>query len=86
MDRFSQVFQKSYESTTSILYIEANRLVKVYAANVLITASILAANENLKDLKFDDHLEDESFGIGSDTWASVPAMEREYGPKPFFRQ
>ena len=51
MDRFNQVFQKSYENTTSLLYTEMKRLVKLYAANVLSTESITAADDNLKNLR-----------------------------------
>ena len=59
-----------------------NRLLKIYAANVLTTASIQAAGENLKDLKFDHQLVNE---IGSDTWVHVAELEEEHDPKPFFQ-
>ena len=84
MDRFNRVFQKSYENTTCQLYTEMNRLVKLYAANVLTTASIQAAGENFKNLKFDNQLEKEHLGIGSNTWISVAELEQEHDTKPFF--
>ena len=84
MDRFSKMFQKSYQSTTCELLAEITRLVKLYAANVLTTASIQAAGENLKHLKFDSQLEKEHLGIGTDTWVAVAELEQEHDTKPFF--
>ena len=84
MDRSNKVFQKSYEHTTCQLYTEMIRLVKLYAANILTTDSIEAAGDNLKNLKFDNIVDKEHMGIGSDTWFAVSAMEQEHDTKPFF--
>ena len=84
MDRFNRTFQKSYENTTCQLYIEINRLVRLYAVNILTTASIEAASGNFKGLNFTDQLEDENLGIGNDTWIAVATMEEEHDTKPFF--
>ena len=66
---FQQTFQKSYENTTCELYIEMRRLVGLFSGNLLKVESILAAGENLKDLKMDadSQFPDEHLGIGSDT-------------------
>ena len=58
--------------------------VRLYAANILTTASIEAASGNLKGLNFTDQLEDENLGIGNDTWIAVATMEEEHDTKPFF--
>ena len=84
MDRFSKVFQKSYENTTCQLYTEISRLVKLYAANILTTTSIEEAGDNLKNLKFDSILDTEHMGIGSQTWISIAGLEEEHDTKPFF--
>ena len=84
MDRFSKVFQKSYENTTCQLYTEISRLVKLYAFNILTTTSIEEAGDNLKNLKFDSILDTEHMGIGSQTWISIAGLEEEHDTKPFF--
>ena len=86
MDTFSRLFQKSIENTTCELYSEMNRLVRLYAGNVLKTEVILAAGDNLKDLKLDrdSQVSDEYLGIGTDTWACIGDLEKELDPKPFF--
>lgn len=61
-----------------------NRLVKLYAANVLTTDSIQAAGDNLKNLKFDNQLGNEYLGIGTSTWACVESLEKEHSNKQFF--
>ena len=83
MDRFNRTFQKSYENTTCQLYIEINRLVRLYAANILTTASIEVASGNLKGHNFTDQLEDENLGIGNDTWIAVATMEEEHDTNHF---
>ena len=84
IDRFNCIFQKSYQNTTCQLYVEINRLVRLYAVNVLTAASIQAAGENLKYLKFDSQLEKEHLGIGTETWAGISVLEKEHDTKPFF--
>ena len=51
---------------------------------MLTTASIQAAGENLKYLKFDSQLEKEHLGIGTETWAAISVLEQEHDTKPFF--
>ena len=41
-------------------------------------------SNNLKDLKFDDFLEKDHIGIGSDTWICISVLEQEHDTKPFF--
>ena len=53
MGRFNRLFQRSSENTTCELNVEMNRLVRLYAANLLTTEAILEANQNLKLLDFD---------------------------------
>ena len=86
MDRFKRLFQKSTENTTSQLYDEMNRLVKLHASNFLSEESILAASDSLKNLDFDEtnQVSNEQLGIGDDTWASVSAIEHLYDTAPFF--
>ncbi len=84
IDRFNCIFQKSYQNTTCQLYVEINRLVKLYAANLLTSASIQASGTNLKNLKFDSQLENEHLGIGTETWAAISVFEQERNTKPFF--
>ena len=69
MDQFNRLFQKSTENTTCELYNEMNRLVRLYAANLLTTDAILAANDNLTLLSFEtsSQLSNENLGIGDST-------------------
>ena len=70
MDRFNRLFQKSSENTTCELYTEMNRLVRLYAANILTNEAILEATDNLRLLNFDDTNQlapDENLGIGDNT-------------------
>jgi len=87
MDRFSKMFQKSKENTTCELYTEMNRLLKMYAGNVLKKEVILAAGDNLKNLNLDSssQVSDEHLGIGNDTWACIAELEEELDPKPFYK-
>ena len=50
MDRFNRLFQKSTENTTCELYSEMNRLVRMYAANLLTNETILEADKILGSL------------------------------------
>ena len=86
MDRFNQVFQKSNENTTCILYTETSRLLKLYAANLLTRDVILAAGDNLKSLSLDKRgqLTDENLGIGAATWACLSELEETQDISPFF--
>ena len=87
MDRFNRVFQKSNENTTCQLYTEMSRLVKLYAANNILTAdSIKKVGDDLKKLSFAEggQLDRENLGIGTDTWTSVAVLEEEHDTKPFF--
>ena len=56
VDRFNRLFQKSTENTTSQLYDQMNRLVRLYASNVLTSDTILAANDNLRYLDFAEEI------------------------------
>ena len=86
MDRFNRLFQKSTENTTSQLYDEMNRLVRLYAPNFLSEETILAASDNLKNLEFDEANQvcNKDLGIGHDTWASVSDLEHLHNTAPFF--
>ena len=86
VDKFNRLFQKSTQNTTSQLYDEMNRLVRLYASNFLTADTILEAGANLKLLKFDasNHLANENLGIGTDTWASVSDLEESEDPALFF--
>ena len=86
MDRFNRLFQKSSENTTCDLYVEMNRLVRLYAANLLTTEAILEATDNLTLLNFDaiNQLPDENLGIGDNTWVALAEVEQEYDTKSFF--
>ncbi len=57
MDRFNRVFQKSNENTTSQLYTEMSRLVKLYAANVLKADSITEVGDNIQNLCFESDMQ-----------------------------
>lgn len=86
MDRFNRTFQKSTENTTCMLYTETSRLLKLYAANLLKSETILEAAENLKHLSLDrrGQLTDENLGIGAATWACLAELEASHSTKPFF--
>ena len=86
MCKFNRLFQKSDENTTCELYTDMCRLTRLYASNVLTVESITAAGDDLSRLKFDlDHqLDDESLGIGTDTWGYLAELEAEHELKPFF--
>lgn len=86
MDRFNRIFQKSTENTTCELYHEMNRLVRLYAANLLTNDTILEATDNLTLLNFDSssQLSDENLGIGDSSWLHVAEVEAEHDTKPFF--
>ena len=86
MDQFNCLFQKSTENTTSQLYDEMNRLVRLYASNFLSEDSILAGSDNLKNLDFDEanQVSNENLGIGDDTWASVSDLEHLHDAAPYF--
>ncbi len=73
MDRFNRLFQKSSENTTCELYVEMNRLVRLYAANLMTNDAILEATDNLRLLNFDatNQLPDENLGIGDNTWVTL---------------
>ena len=87
VDRFNRLFQKSTENTTSQLYDEMSRLVKLYAANFLTTEAVLAANDNLRTLVLseENQVADEDLGIGNDTWVSLAEVEATHDTAPFFR-
>ena len=87
MDRFNHLFQKSSENTTCQLYSEMNRLVRLYASNLLKPETIVAARDNLSHLSFayTEQLADENLGLGNDTWVYLSGMEEEFDPKPFYK-
>ena len=86
MNRFNRLFQTSSENTTCELYVEMNRLVRLYAANILTKEAILEATDNLKLLNFSttNQLPDENLGIGDNTWVALATVEQEHDTKPFF--
>lgn len=86
MDRFNRLFQKSTENTTCELYSEMNRLVRLYAANLLKNEAVLEASDQLRLLNFeaDNQLSDENLGIGDSTWLVLAQIEEEHDTKPFF--
>ena len=86
MDRFNCIFQKSTENTTSQLYVEMNRLVRLYASNILTREAISSAGDNLKNLNMNDEniLDTEDIGIGTNTWAIISTVEEEHDITPFF--
>ena len=53
VDKFNRAFQKSTEKTTSQMFDEMSRLVRLYAANFLTKESIIEAGDNLCRLRFD---------------------------------
>ena len=87
MDRFNRLFQMSSENTTCQLYSEMNRLVRLYASNLLKPETIVAARDNLSHLSFayTEQLADENLGLGNDTWVYLSGMEEEFDPKPFYK-
>ena len=69
IDRFNRVFQKSTENTTCQLFDEINRLVRLYASNLLSKESIIAVGDDLHllDLEPSNQLPDENLGVGEST-------------------
>ena len=63
-----------------------NRLVRLYASNLLSSETILAAGNNLRNLKLevDNQLTNDQLGIGDETWISVAALEEIEDTAPFF--
>lgn len=87
MDRFNRSFQKSNENNTCELYTEINRLVRIYAVNVLTQNSVLQVGDKIHTVDLDNsenHKPDESISIGTDTWVCVSELEEEMDMKPFF--
>lgn len=86
VDRFNRLFQKSTENTTSQLYNEMNRLVRLYASNFLTSDTILAANDNLRNLEFaeENQVSNEDLGIGTETWMTIAELEATHDTAPFF--
>ena len=79
MDKFNRLFQKSTQNTTCQLYTEMNRLVRLYASNLLKPATILAVGDNLSILSFarTGQLLDENLGLGDNTWLHISDLEEE---------
>ena len=48
MDKINRMFHKSTENTTSISYTETCHLLRLYAANLLNSETILEAGDDLK--------------------------------------
>ena len=69
-----------------MLYTETNRLMGVYAANLLKHDVILAAGDNLKHLSLDKRgqLTDENLCNGTATWTCFAQLESTHDIKPFF--
>ncbi len=87
MDRFNRSFQKSNENNTCELFTEINRLVRIYAANLLTHNSIQQVGDKIHTVDLDkgeNHKPDESLSIGIDTWVCVAELEKEMDMKPFF--
>ena len=87
MDRFNRSFQKSNENNTCELVTEINRLVRMYAVNVLTQNSVLQVGDKIHTIDLDkgeNHKPDESMSIGTDTWVCVAELEEEMDMKPFF--
>lgn len=87
MDKFNRLFQKSTENTTSQLFTEMSRLVKLFASNLLKPECIVAVGVDLSKLSYidTDQLEDENLGLGNETWACISGIEGEFDPKPFYK-
>ena len=67
MDRFNRSFQKSNESNTCELFTEINRLVRIYAANVLTENSLLQVGDKIHTIdldKVENYKPDENMSIG----------------------
>ena len=81
----NKLFQKSTENTTCELYNELNCFVRLYAANLLTTDAILAANDNITLLSIDtsSQLSNENLAIGDSTWITLAQVEVEHDIKPF---
>lgn len=86
MDRFNRLFQKSTENTTSQLYTEMTRLVRIYASNLLKPEAIIAAGGNLSSLSLasTDQLTNENLGLGDETWACISSLEEEQDVRPLY--
>ena len=86
VDRFNRLFQKSTENTTLQLYNEMNRLVRLYASSFLTLDTILAANDNLRNLEFaeENQVSNEDLGIGTETWVTIAELEATHDTAPFF--
>ena len=74
------------ENTTCELCTKMNRLLKVYAANILKRDVITAAGDNLSllNLSEENQLSNENLGIGTRTWTDLVELEAEHDLKPFF--
>lgn len=77
MCKFNRDFQKSDENTTCELYTEMCRLTRLYASNMLTVEAITAALSRLR-FDSDNQLDDESLGIGTDTWGHLAELEEEH--------
>ena len=87
MDRFNRMFQKSTQNTTSQLYTEMSRLVRLYASNFLKPEFITAAGNNLQQLSSftqSDILPYENLGLGDSTWSYLSVLQEEFDLKPFY--
>ena len=64
-----------------------NRLVRLYASNLLKTETIIAAGDDLTKLSFVNTglLADENLGLGNDLWVHLGSMEEEYDPSSLYR-
>lgn len=89
VDRFNRLFQKSTENTTSQVYDEMIRLVRLYASNFLTSGAILAASDNLRLLELAEenqvHVCNEDLGIGTETWVSIAELEATHDTAPLFK-
>ena len=87
MDKFNRSFQKSNENTTCELFSEINRLVRLYAVNVLTENSVREVGDKIHTIdleKSENYKPDENMSLGTDTWACVAELEEEMDMKPFF--
>jgi hypothetical protein len=89
MERFNRLFQKSTQNTTSQLYSEMSRLLRLYASNFLKVEFITSVGDNLQQLKNyraeSDLLPDENLGLGDTTWSYLSELEEEYELAPFYK-
>ena len=85
MDRFSKLFQKSTENTTSHLYTEISRLVRLYASNFLSVSAVRAVGDNLQNLDFSEanFVPRDELGIGTNTWLNIAQIEEQHDISPF---